>query len=193
MVVERFHSALRWAKPWKEIEEQLTEAGVDVAMACTAEDPKNGNRAVHIAAQNCHQQLLEELVNAGADLDVRNAKGQTPLHMAVEYDFYFVAKFMIDHGADKDLENNDGHKAVLGIDGLKSGAQAWNNVVTILKAALTEEQMAHAFAELDKAIATAPESIDKGELVQAGMTKKRCAATKEKWDHKRFLALAGKL
>jgi hypothetical protein len=185
----KFHSAVRWAKPWPEIEEAV--AGANLKALCSAKDPKNGNTAMHIASQNGHLELLRKLVSSGGPVNCQNAKGQTPLHMSVEYDMHFVSRFLLDSGADGELKNEDGHKAILGIDGGKQGVEAWDNPVTILRAATAQEELDLAFEALDKALAT-PEIISKEQLIQVGLSKKKAPATQAIWDHKRFMGLAAK-
>eukprot|EP00929_Paragymnodinium_shiwhaense_P064864 TRINITY_DN32569_c0_g1_i1.p1 TRINITY_DN32569_c0_g1~~TRINITY_DN32569_c0_g1_i1.p1 ORF type:complete len:366 (+),score=90.86 TRINITY_DN32569_c0_g1_i1:84-1181(+) len=191
--VLKFHSAVRWAKPWEEIEAVVTGLGVDMRSACAGKDPKTGNQALHIASQNGHMELVEKLVGAGSPPNGQNNKGQTPLHMAVEYDFYFVCKFLFANGADGEVKNGDGHKAITGIDGGKVGAQAWDNPVTVLKAASNAEQVTAALDMLEQMVSKGDASnIDKAELIQAGMAKKKAATTKDVWDHKRFMGIAAK-
>lgn len=183
----KFHSAVRWCKPWPEISESTGDASL--AEAVRWKDPKNGNTAMHIASQNGHLDIVNKLMAAGAPLNAQNGKGQTALHMSVEYDFYFVSKALVDGGADPNLTNEDGNKAILGIEGSKTGQNAWDNQVTILKCANTREELDFAFQELEKGLAT-PELISKADLIQAGMAKKKSPVCKDIWDHKRFMTLA---
>jgi len=48
---------------------------------CRLQDPRNGNTALHIAAQNGHMGMLELVMGAGADVNIQNKGGQTGLHM----------------------------------------------------------------------------------------------------------------
>lgn len=187
--VLKFHSAVRWAKPWAEIE--ASAEGADIKMMCSEKDPKNGNTAVHIAAQNGHMDILVQMIKAGAPLNVNNGKGQTPLHMCVEYDFYFVSRMLIDAGADKELVNEDGHKAIAGIEGTKIDGEAWDNPVTILRAATTAEEFKVAFSFLEEALKT-PEIVSKEKLIAVGLNKKKSPITQACWDHKTFMSLAAK-
>mmetsp|Transcript_11192 Transcript_11192/g.28882 ORF Transcript_11192/g.28882 Transcript_11192/m.28882 type:complete len:280 (+) Transcript_11192:67-906(+) len=57
--IAKIHSAIRWNKSTEEILAVLEEVGADMAGAVAAADPKNGNRALHIAAQNGHMDLLK--------------------------------------------------------------------------------------------------------------------------------------
>lgn len=186
-LVLKFHSAVRWGKPWPEIVEVLGDASVQSALA--AKDPKNGNFALHIASQNGNLTLVTKLIELGANVNVQNGKGQTALHMSVEYDFYFVSKALMAAGAKKEIENGDGNKAITGIDGGKVDKDCWDNPVNILKAATTADEITEAFESLEKAPL---ESVDKAQLIQTGMMKKKNPATKGHWDHKRFMQLAAK-
>lgn len=183
----KFASAVRWAKPWPEIEEAA--GGLNMRAISSAKDPKNGNTALHIAAQNGHFEIVQKLLSVGSPVNAQNGKGQTPLHMTVEYDMHFVTLCLLENGADKNLANDDGHKAILGIDGGKVGLEAWDNPVTILRSAGCEEELKIAFEALDKALAT-PDIVSKEQLIVVGMAKKKSPATQAIWDHKRFMKLA---
>ena len=51
-----------------------------------AQDPGNGNTAIHIAAQNGHMEMLQLVMGAGADVNKQNKGGQTGLHMVCAMD-----------------------------------------------------------------------------------------------------------
>jgi hypothetical protein len=183
----RFHSAVRWGKPWSEIKDA---AGNDMQALCKESDPKNGNTVLHIAAQNGHLEIMPQLVAAGALVNVQNGKGQTPLHMSIAYDFYFVSKFLLDSGANGAIVNEAGNKAIEGMEGDKKGADAYDNPVFILSAAKTKEELEAAFVALEKALAT-PGLVNKEQLIQVGcQRKKKDPDLKAIWDHKRFMDLA---
>lgn len=185
----KIHSAIRWGKPSEEVSSVIESIGVAIEEAFSAPDSKNGNRSLHIAAQNGHIELVRYAIDKKADVNVQNNKGQTPLHMSVEYDFYFQTKLLLGSGADPKLQNGDGHEALTGIDGGKTGNDAWDAPVTVLKAATdSKEELDLAFSMLEKAD---PATVDKAALVQAGMQKKK--THKNNWDADRFMAIMKKL
>ena len=49
------------------------------------------------------------LIKQGADLDLRNDKGETALHFAVNFGQIGLAKVLIEAGADKTVANADGN------------------------------------------------------------------------------------
>ncbi len=98
---------------------------------------------------------------------------------------------MLKSGAHCEIMNDSGHKATHSIDGGKTGENAYDNAVTILRAAGTREQLDIALSELEKP-SSDPELISKEMLIQTGMAKKKSPDTQAIWDHKRFLALAAK-
>jgi len=164
---------------------------MDLKTLSCERDPVNGNAAIHIAAQNGHLDLVRKLIAGGAAVNAQNNKGLTALHMSAEYDFYFVSRLLLDSGAESHIMNEAGSKAINGIDGGKTGEESWDNPVTVLKAATTQEQLEIAFVLLDKALDT-PEHVSKERLIQTGLLKKKSPDTQEIWDHKRFLLLAAK-
>merc|ERR1712039_302915 len=133
--------------------------------------------------------LTKFLVEQKADINATNGKGQTPLHMSIEYDFYFQSKYLLDAKADPSAKNNDGHEALLGIDGTKTGSEAWDYPVVILKAAENDpEQLETALQALEKADLS---GANKGDLAMAGMKKKKQCS--DNWDAARFMAIMNKV
>eukprot|EP00391_Amoebophrya_sp_Ameob2_P006997 CAMPEP_0178991820 /NCGR_PEP_ID=MMETSP0795-20121207/5752_1 /TAXON_ID=88552 /ORGANISM="Amoebophrya sp., Strain Ameob2" /LENGTH=264 /DNA_ID=CAMNT_0020683595 /DNA_START=182 /DNA_END=976 /DNA_ORIENTATION=- len=182
--LQKFHSALRWGKPVEDLEALFLPELLNAA------DPKNGNRGIHIAAQNGHLAITKWLVaEKNCNVNAQNKKGQTALHMSVEYDCYHQNVFLLAHGADVEKENADGHPALLGIDGKKTGMDAWDSPVNLLKSVSNEEEMRAAFEALEQAAADG-EVIDKAMLAQTGMKKKK--EHKDWWDAKGFMGIISK-
>ena len=60
------------------------------------------------AATLNHAGIVEELVKAGADVNVKSDDGATPLLIAAFFGRSDVVELLLDHGADKSITNNDG-------------------------------------------------------------------------------------
>jgi ankyrin repeat protein len=59
---------------------------------------------LHWAISSDNLLVIQRLINAGADIDKQNLKGQTPLDVALEDDLQEVAGFLIDQGASISIE-----------------------------------------------------------------------------------------
>ena len=64
------------------------------------------------------KKIISELCDMGEDINAKNNKGDTPLHVAAEGNLYTVIRMLVDHGADINAKNNRGdtplHVAVEG-------------------------------------------------------------------------------
>jgi len=110
-------------------------------------------------------------------VNAQNKKGQTALHMAVEYDYYWIARTLMENGANGQITNADGHKAENGIEGQKKGL----NATAAFTSAQTKKEIDSALDLILKQLEDNPESaadIDKAEIVQAFMKNKKDTA---KW------------
>jgi len=65
----------------------------------------NGNRPLHIAAQNGHTDIVRLLIRKKCLLNEKNLKGNTAIHMAIGYDYYEAAKLIMDAGGDCSITN----------------------------------------------------------------------------------------
>ncbi len=53
---------------------------------------------MHKAAKEGNMELANALVNGGMPLDIESAAGYSPVHIAVLYKRYTVAKFLVEKG-----------------------------------------------------------------------------------------------
>ncbi|XP_017078522.1 uncharacterized protein LOC108112770 [Drosophila eugracilis] len=71
-----------------------------------------GLSALHLAAQNGHNQSSRELLLAGADPDVQNNYGDTPLHTACRYGHAGVTRILLSALCDPNKTNLNGDTAL---------------------------------------------------------------------------------
>lgn len=110
------HSMARWNKDYEKLRRSIA-ANDQVVML---RDPKTLNTPLHISAQNGHEEVTEILIAGKADLNAKNGKGQTALHMAMSYDYYPVVKMLINADCDENIMNDDGFRAITGLTGDKT-------------------------------------------------------------------------
>jgi len=112
------HSMVRWAslENMAKLKDMLKEKPDILKL----QDPRSLNVILHIAAQNGHEVTTRMLLDAGADCNVKNCTGQTPLHMAMAYDYAEVVKMLRAAGAQDTIRNDNGFTAISGIDGDKT-------------------------------------------------------------------------
>jgi len=140
--------------------------GLLAATDVNCADPQNGNRPIHLAAQNGHATLTHLLISKKCDVNAQNNGGQTALHMAIEYDYLACVNALVDAGADKSLANEAGHAAITGIDGGKVLA-----MVCLTEAVTESEHIQHLDELLSDTAAQA--KVDKVQLVQTRMKHKK--------------------
>lgn len=81
---------------------------IDAGFSIDEEDDK-GNTLLLIACQNVNMKMVEYLVSKRANVNHRNAQGNTPLHFAMAYDADgALGEYLIARGADDTIENSFG-------------------------------------------------------------------------------------
>ncbi|KAM9953254.1 hypothetical protein ACTFIR_008317 [Dictyostelium discoideum] len=66
-----------------------------------------GNTALHYASNAGHTEVVEALVNAGANINIKNKHGDTPLHKAAGRNRLETVKFLVKSKANVEIENVD--------------------------------------------------------------------------------------
>lgn len=56
---------------------------------------------------------LQQALDAGEDINQRDARGYTPLMMATYYNFYSIADYLLKNGADIDAQGQNGCTALI--------------------------------------------------------------------------------
>ena len=70
----------------------------------------NGNRPLHIAAGKwANENMISEILQKGADINIRNVYGQTPLHFAADFGHQESMKILIQNGADVNAKDRAGN------------------------------------------------------------------------------------
>jgi ankyrin repeat protein len=85
---------------------ELIDRGANVHGA----DEETGDRPLHRAAMEGNTDIARLLIEAGADVNARNALGQTPLHWAADKANIACLHFLIGNGAQVDGVDADGRR-----------------------------------------------------------------------------------
>jgi len=90
-----------------EVVEQHIAAGTDI----NEKDPLSGSTPLITAVTFDKRNIAQALIDAGADLSVKNNDGSTALHVAAFFCKVEAVKMLMDAGADKNVKNNYGATA----------------------------------------------------------------------------------
>jgi len=85
-------------------QKQHIEAGTNI----NEKEPLSGATPLISAATFNKIEIAKVLIDAGADLTIKNNDGSTPLHVAAFFCRIEIVQFLIDSKADKTLKNNFG-------------------------------------------------------------------------------------
>ena len=94
--------------------EDIIQQGVDVNARSATAGEEHAIGALHYAAFYGHEDAVRVLLGAGADVNIRNANGYTPLHFAVPRGHVEVVRLLLDAGADVNALSSDGHSPIGG-------------------------------------------------------------------------------
>ncbi len=153
------HSMARWNRDF-EILRRLIEKNPEIV---SLRDPKTLNTPLHISSQNGHEEITEILISGKAEINAKNRCGQTPLHMCMSYDYYNVVVMLLKAGADENVTNDEGHKAITGLTGNKTVG------MVALAAAHTQEDIHAALARIEVNIS----QTDKVEFIKTYLKVKK--------------------
>lgn len=87
-----------------DVVKQHIEAGTDI----NEKDPLSGSTPLITAVTFDKQDIAQALIDAGADLSIKNNDGSTALHVAAFFCKVEAVQMLMDAGADKNVKNNYG-------------------------------------------------------------------------------------
>jgi hypothetical protein len=94
----------------EELKEILPDASVD---EINLTEPDMGQAALHFAVDESSIEVVKLLIEYGANINMPNRYGRTPLHIAAMYNRWDSAEALIDAGADMTIRDGWGHQALL--------------------------------------------------------------------------------
>jgi uncharacterized protein len=88
--------------------EALLEANTDVNQVHST----TGHTALHLSAKAGRADILELILEKGAEVDARDKRGRTPLHFAASQGHVKCTSLLLDHGADANSKTEAGTTAL---------------------------------------------------------------------------------
>ena len=75
-------------------------------------ESKTEQDRLHSAASTGDVKTVKELLQEGTNLDVKDSRGQTPLHLSLQEHHLDVARELIQKGANINIQDNEGFTAL---------------------------------------------------------------------------------
>lgn len=91
-----------------DIAQVIIEHGVEHGMDVNAEGSAEGRTPLHVAARFNIADVVDVLIEAGANIDRENDFGNTPLHTALDKSSFATALVLLKHGASVSRQNELG-------------------------------------------------------------------------------------
>ena len=100
---------------YNELLDSIIKEDVKNAKALVSENPEivrsitgHGNTPLHYAVEIGNLEIVEYLLDSGAEVDIKNNHLNTPLHLAASRGLIQISKLLIAKGADINAQNKDG-------------------------------------------------------------------------------------
>ncbi len=97
----------------KKKDDKAALEAIDKKIDLNATDSVSRETGLHIVTAQRRADWIAHLIGLGANIDARDAKGQTPLQVAVNVNFTQGAGYLIQHGARLDESNNVGETPLI--------------------------------------------------------------------------------
>lgn len=82
-------------------------------MPVTPPPKRSSSEALLLAVEDGEYAAVRRLVEQGADIEVRDANGNTPLNLAAAFGYLDITRYLIDHKANVDTRNAKGETPLI--------------------------------------------------------------------------------
>ena len=93
-------------------ESNAPQVRIELSKGVSFNDLYNGGTAIHWAAKSNSTEIIDMLVNIGADMNAKGEDGETPLHWALFNGSVEAAMHLMEIGADRDNLNDKGNSLI---------------------------------------------------------------------------------
>lgn len=99
---------------------------------------RNGNSLLHFACQRGHYDVTQYLICRGADMNLTNYYGYTPLHMAIEREDIQIIEYLFNYADDNNIKiningNNNGEDTLLHVAAERGNIQIVEHLLNYAK------------------------------------------------------------